>query len=66
MRRGVRSYRGGQTLVQGRLKARTGETRGRLREGLREWMREVAMFAGCLKEEGIDARFAMGGRSFGE
>ena len=38
--RDVCSYRGDQTLVQGRLKVRTGEKRGRLREGLREWVSE--------------------------
>ena len=31
-----------------------GETRGRLREGLRKWVSEVEMFAGCLKDDGID------------
>ena len=29
-------------------------------------MIESKMFTGCLKEDGIDARFAMGGRSFGK
>ena len=54
----AQTHRGGRTLVQGRLKVRTGETRtpagekrGHLREGLRE--RGSEMFAGCLKEDGI-------------
>ena len=38
--RGVSPYRGDQTLVQGRMKARTGEKQGRLREGLREYVSE--------------------------
>ena len=57
--RGVCTYRGDQTLVQGRLKVRTGEKRGHRREGLREWVSEVEMFAGCLKEDGVDAMLVM-------
>ena len=30
-----------------------------MREGLREWVSEVEMSAGCLKEDGIDARLVM-------
>ena len=52
----------GRLLVQGRLKVRTGETRGRLREGLRERVSEVEMFAGCLKEDGIDTMLTIKGR----
>ena len=56
-------------LVQGRLKVCTGrhvspkgEKRGRLREGLREGVNEGEMFAGCLKEDEIDAMLTIKGR----
>ena len=34
-----------------------------MREGLRAWVSEIEMLAGCLKENGIDTMFLKDGRS---